>query len=122
MSRVEESESDNGKYPDFEKRKFNKSIALLFSIVCTLIVGCISFMSGNEKENKDRKENTFSFYWKFKWRQQLLLLYIGTFQLGKLLTSSFREGLKKSETWVFFGAYEWLNAFASSIWQPAPYL
>ena len=103
MSRVEESESDNGKYPDFEKRKFNKSIALLFSIVCTLIVGCISFMSGNEKENKDRKENTFSFYWKFKWRQQLLLLYIGTFQLGKLLASSFREGLKKLETWVFFG-------------------
>ena len=89
-----------------KKRKFNKIIALLFSIACTLIVGCISFMSGNEKENKDRKENTFSFYRKFKWRQQLLLLYIGTFQLGKLLTSSFREGLKKLETLVFFGAQE----------------
>ena len=77
-------------------------IALLFSFSSTLIVGCISFMSGNEKENKDWKENTFSFCWKFKWRQQLLPLYIGTFQLGKLLTSSFREGLKKMETWVFF--------------------
>ena len=39
------------------KSKFNKSIALLFSIACTLIVGCISFMSGNEKKTKTGRKS-----------------------------------------------------------------